>query len=124
MIKEKHFDRAGPIAVELLRRLKPYADGNTSLRAIHDLDLQDKHHKLIPVGQSYFSPVWRMLKDAGQPEIQLVCQEITGYSLVFPPDCALAGERVIPTFEKLVDLVDGILVAFRNLSGDPLFPGS
>jgi hypothetical protein len=46
-IKERKFYRAGPEAVALLKTLKPYKGGNIALRAIHDLDIRDKHEALI-----------------------------------------------------------------------------
>jgi hypothetical protein len=48
-IKSKHFDRASAEAVDLLKSLKPFKGGSAALRAIHDLDVMDKHHTLIPV---------------------------------------------------------------------------
>ena len=48
MIRKRNFDRAGEDAVTLLRSLQPYHGGNLALRALHDLDIQDKHHSLIP----------------------------------------------------------------------------
>ncbi|MDQ0421128.1 hypothetical protein J2045_002155 [Peteryoungia aggregata LMG 23059] len=47
-IKNKNFDRAADEVVELLRGLKPYRAGNVLLRALHDLDLLDKHQMIIP----------------------------------------------------------------------------
>lgn len=48
-IKRKHFDRASTEALDILKSLKPYRGGNAALRAIHDLDVMDKHRTLIPV---------------------------------------------------------------------------
>lgn len=51
-IKNKKFDRARPQDVDLLRSIKPYSGGNDALRAIHDIDIQDKHQMLMPfIGQ-------------------------------------------------------------------------
>jgi hypothetical protein len=123
-IGDKNFRRAGTMATALLKSLQPYSGGNIPLRAIHDLDLQDKHHRLIPASQSYYSPVWKAVGEPNNPQFEIVSTEITGLSLVFPPDCPLSGEKVIPTFEKLVELVDGIIGSFRKLASDPSFPGA
>lgn len=48
-IKKKHFDRAGERAVEFLKFVEPYRGGNVGLRAIHDMDVADKHQALIPI---------------------------------------------------------------------------
>ncbi len=49
MIKDKNFRRAGPDAVALLKNLKPFRGGNEAIRALHDLDLKDKHQALLPI---------------------------------------------------------------------------
>ena len=46
-IKRKNMDRTSKEAVDLIRELKPYRGGNTALRAVHDLDIQDKHTGII-----------------------------------------------------------------------------
>lgn len=124
MIQDKNFNRAGPMAVSLLYSLQPYRGGNLSLRAIHDLDLQDKHQKLIPISQSYASPVIRIIEGSNPPRFELYSTEISDYALVFPPESSLYGEKVIPTFVRLVELVDGIIADFQKLATDPLFPGT
>jgi hypothetical protein len=49
VIRERKIHRAGPDVVALIERMKPYNGGNIALRAIHDLDVTDKHHALLPV---------------------------------------------------------------------------
>ena len=49
MIKKRHIDRAGEKVVEIVKSLKPFKGGNILLRALHDLDITDKHKSLIPV---------------------------------------------------------------------------
>ncbi len=48
MISRSKFHRAGQANVAILRSLQPYKGGNLMLRAVHDLDIQDKHRALIP----------------------------------------------------------------------------
>ncbi len=48
-IKGKGFHKAGHAAVALLKELQPYKGGNLALRAIHDMDIRDKHQELLPV---------------------------------------------------------------------------
>lgn len=125
MIRKKNFHRAGPMATALILSLRPFRGGNISLRAIHDLDIQDKHHTLIPVGQQFYSPVWQMVEKNGHRAFELVGEPaITEYALVFPPDCPFSGQLIIPKFQELVQLVDGIIASFRKLASDPLFPGA
>jgi hypothetical protein len=49
MIRKRHIDRAGEKIVNIVKSFKPYKGGNTLLRALHDLDITDKHKSLIPV---------------------------------------------------------------------------
>jgi hypothetical protein len=49
MIRKRKFDRAATEAVTLLRALQPYKGGNILLRALHELDIMDKHQLIIPV---------------------------------------------------------------------------
>ena len=56
-IKSTRFDKAGDAAVKLLRECKPYIGGNVALRAIHDLDIQDKHRGIIAAPISAATPV-------------------------------------------------------------------
>jgi hypothetical protein len=47
-IKRKRFHLAGEQAVSLLRSLQPHRKGHVYLRALHDLNVQDKHQMIIP----------------------------------------------------------------------------
>ncbi|MBA7656435.1 hypothetical protein ES703_64359 [subsurface metagenome] len=65
MIKKRHLDRAGDDVVEIVRSLKPYKGGNEFLRAIHDLDIIDKHKTLIPVAHYAGIKNFQMLNASG-----------------------------------------------------------
>jgi hypothetical protein len=60
MIKDRHIDRAGPDIVELVRSMKPFKGGNIKLRAIHDLDITDKHKTLIPTANRFVPPDFKV----------------------------------------------------------------
>jgi hypothetical protein len=47
-IKDKHFDRAAADVIDLLKTLKPFKGGDDLLRALHDLDILDKHQLIVP----------------------------------------------------------------------------
>ena len=55
-IRKKNLHRAGPDIVDLVLSLRPYRGGNLALRAIHDLDIRDKHQALIPVANVVDAP--------------------------------------------------------------------
>lgn len=47
MVIRRRMDRASPEALALIKSVKPYHGGNEALRAVHDLDIIDKHQTLI-----------------------------------------------------------------------------
>lgn len=108
-IKKKNFRRCGRDAVAVLESLRPYKGGNVELRAIHDLDIMDKHRRLIPKStvtvQLGYDPAKRR-PVPGDPH---------GYKFEFPPETALAGRELIKTCEELVQLCEGILEEFAGL---------
>jgi hypothetical protein len=130
MIKKRRIDRAAPDVVDIIRALKPYRGGNDALRALHDLDIMDKHSLLIPVayyvgepgaviiGHNRVHTSWFPLEDGYKPAA------ITGVwpgNIEFNPDIDLPveicfgngqpfdGEPVVATLYKLVRLTDGII---------------
>ena len=48
-IRNCNIARAGSDVVRAIEALRPYKDGNIVLRAIHDMDVTDKHCALLPV---------------------------------------------------------------------------
>ena len=114
-IKSKNFDRTGDKAVALIKSLQPWIGGNFLLRAIHDLDIQDKHQSIIPVPLSFAGPVFRLhdLDGTWNPTIigdpNAASSEVM---VVFPDNCALAGKELIPTLRALAELINGIIDAF------------
>jgi hypothetical protein len=118
MIKRKRFDRAGPDAVALLHELKPYHNGNAMLRVLHDLDIRDKHQALIPSAASVASPVIQMWEDDGRINPRIIGDPTTASSiaLVFPPGTGVDGRPIVQTLHELVELVAGVIEAFRALA--------
>jgi hypothetical protein len=112
MIRVRDFHRAGDQAVELLRGLKPYHGGNAALRAIHDLDIQDKHTSLILAITSASFPINRSNDDGS---LRIIART-SKVAVAFPPGSVLAGQEVIPTSHQLVELTLGVVEAFRVLA--------
>jgi hypothetical protein len=56
MLARRHMDRSSPQVQALLHSLKPYRGGDDELRAIHDLDIVDKHQMLIPAADTIGMP--------------------------------------------------------------------
>jgi hypothetical protein len=60
-IKKRNIQRAGADVVRVIESLKPYNGGNIALRAIHDLDITDKHHTLLPILSAASVPLREIL---------------------------------------------------------------
>jgi hypothetical protein len=113
-IKQKNFNRAGEKAIALIYSLKPFKGGNTALRAIHDLDVQDKHKALLLTTILMAGPTVSLWNDDGAREISIVGDPTapSEFKICFPQSCALAGKEIIPTLHELVQHVDGVVDAF------------
>ncbi len=133
-IRSKKFNRASAAAIDLLRQLKPYKGGNDRLRALHDLDISDKHKALISLAGSGTQTeslqigganldnnsvairegggflTIRRSSVAGLQPIVLKVEPVLGFGLVFflPP--------LIPELERYVSLVAGIVARFEELA--------
>ncbi len=138
-IKKRNFDRAAPDVVDLLRTLKPFDGGNAALRAIHDLDITDKHKALIPVADMIGMPNFSVSGPGGSFAMQdckvgpvtdgqvlisvplgtrgiEVGRELPGaFHLVFPMGEPLAKAEVIPALHSLHDLTLSIVKSFEVL---------
>lgn len=121
-IKSKNFDRAGPVAVAFLKKLQPYKGGNIALRALHDLDVMDKHQLIVPTRESstpsflfgdFPAGAWpdELCTRCGQ-EVKPPKQDgqiaWRGESF-FEASAPLAGEKVIPALHNLAHTVRGII---------------
>lgn len=120
-IRDKNFHRAGSQAEKLLLEFAPYSGGNKALRALHDLDVQDKHHSLVPHGVSVTTATMRAVID--EAGIRFVPADdllsTVGAALTFPPDSVFAGEEIIPVLHQLVELTTSVLKAFEALGEVP-----
>lgn len=112
-IKKKNFHRAGNDAVALLNQFAPYKGGNERLRAIHDLDIEDKHKSILV---TQVVPVEDLkiaypLGAGSNPPVQIFPIEIA-HNFLSPP---LAGLPLIKTLRELAELINEILNAFANM---------
>jgi hypothetical protein len=136
-IKKRHADRAAPDVVHMIRGLKPYKKGGDNLlRAVHDLDIIDKHRLVIPM--THLAEI-RYLKVAqsnsvttlqsfrvgpvqdGQvavsmpasPNAPLGVELAATLHVTFNHDQPLAGEDVVPQLRKAAEHIGGIIERFR-----------
>ncbi len=114
-IKRRSFHKAGPDAVALLREFAPYRGGNVALRAIHDLDIQDKHTGILIVGQAYRVEV-KVLIDPQQNTVTSSFLPAADIHLTFGRGTEpFIRERAVETLKALVELTAGVVEAFKAL---------
>jgi hypothetical protein len=142
-VKRRKLTRAGPEVIKILAGLKPWKGGNPLLRAIHDMDILDKHQALVPIIAGGISPAMKIAFNPAAPtDIPRVGSKIThdGQSLIvmppvsnlptgkeLPADWAitfdseagpLAGCEVVESLNQLTSLTASIIQLFRTR-----FPG-
>ena len=133
---------ASEAARDKVRRLRPYVGGNLPLRALHDLDIRDKHSTALDVVGNVSSPSqtvrpgphgalfldWRELRIAplakyepllapySLPEGAILrgVMEDAHFELAFSEAMPLPKEPVLASLEHLWSLVDGIVGDFEN----------
>lgn len=140
-LKSRNMHRASPEAIALLKSLKPYPGGNDPLRALHDLDIMDKHQALIPtsdmIGMPDFlggkeivrgvsmGPIRDGMTVPMTPEIEPYVRiggQYQGrfsmhFPLVTPNNQAgpLGAREVVPALIDLANAIEGIVESFANL---------
>ncbi len=141
-IKNKNFTRAGADAVALLKEIKPYRGGEDLLRALHDLDVQDKHQLILPL--IHVPRVERLSIRGAHGGIDLQGAEVSGNvrfsagsnSIITHSDIqpriifgnlaplALSGRPVLETLQQMAKLARGVVEVFEAASRPkaPLFP--
>lgn len=132
--------RAGPEVCSLIKNFKPYKGGNRALRALHDLDISDKHDIVLPMSRQtlYALTVMRVtlngkttiLRHAGSYEqlpapekvdpaslnIEMILpSNYADISIVFAAGVPFAGEPALKILESTSDLINRIIQAFETL---------
>jgi len=115
MIIDKHFNRASDAAIDLLRKLRPYRQGNEALRALHDLDIQDKHRALIPAGGNITTPEVKVAVIEGRAVITHVEPTKPKMRLVFPDGGPIGNREIIPSLEGMIELTEEIIQSFEAI---------
>jgi hypothetical protein len=100
--------------VLLLINFAPYKGGNEKLRAIHDLDIEDKHTAILET-EKVFDLKFQGAYDISNPQDHRLSIDGTTTKHYFLSDSPLAGLLLIETLRELVDLVNDILEAFTRM---------
>jgi hypothetical protein len=113
-IKDRNFTKAGADAVDLLHTFSPYCGGNELLRAIHDLDIEDKHTALLNT-EKRMNIALHGSYDITNPQLNTLSLEGSTIQHFFPKGCPLEGQPVIETLRKVAREVEHVLESFRHL---------
>src|SRR5580693_6720736 len=70
VIRARHLNRAGSDVVQVIHSLKPFKGGNIALRAIHDMDIADKHQMLLPMIGAVSVPIGGILNFPVEYQLQ------------------------------------------------------
>lgn len=142
-IKRRHVQDAGPNVLDVVRRLEPQMAEGQALRAVHDLDITDKHKTVLPV--TFFGglldlqimsgnqmmmtllgvrrgPLYDSMNVLNIPAVSNVKigQEFDAPVEVRMPEGGFAQyESLVPTLQQLTQLVEGMVKTFDAL---PPFP--
>ena len=115
VLKRRNFHRAGSKAIALLKDLEPYRGGNVALRAIHDLDIEDKHRALIPTVANVTTQSFMVVEIDGNIAAQPVPDSGPNTTFTFPAGYDFAGKEIITTLHELIELTTGVVEAFAAL---------
>lgn len=109
--------QAGSSALNLLRELAPYQGGDEKLRAIHDMDIQDKHRQLNPHATKIGGGLWFEQTAEGLKLDPSRPGAIDAWgALLFPANTPLASSPLGPGMRELADMVAGIVERFAALA--------
>jgi hypothetical protein len=121
----------------MIRSLKPYKGGNEALRAVHDLDITDKHDSLVSVGQIVgmryldlqgrgvsiteveFTPVivgMEVLAFSGSADAKVSDNTEVAIRVTLGKGQPFQGEAVVPTLHQLTNWSRGSFGALNRLS--------
>ena len=126
MIKRRNFHRASAEDQDALRQLQRFTGGNNLLRSLHDLDIQDKHHSLIPHAAFMTSPKVRVKTDkngnpvglaGGKLEFEVDPDEKPFVKFTFPKDSVFANEEVVVVLWQLHRHASEIVDQFGGSAG-------
>ncbi len=113
-VRKRNFDKAGADAVQLLHTFAPYRGGNELLRAIHDLDIEDKHTALLETHKTIDFEIEGIF-DIGAPQVSKLSLNASLIQHHFGDQSPLEGKLVIETLRDLAREVSRVVDAFREL---------
>ena len=114
-ITNRNFGKAGSDAVALLHTFAPYRGGNELLRAVHDLDIEDKHTSLLETHKTNDFEFEVTIDPANPLESKLDSFKTGPIQHHFSNDSPLPEKPVIETLREIQKEVSRVIEAFRDL---------
>jgi hypothetical protein len=121
---------AGQTAIDLVERFQPYHSGNETLRALHLLDIRDKHQLIVPIGSAFkgiglkmkISNPW-MYKPIIVPTIHLNPADrmypLQDGAILFKEPIAKGDTNLNPDYELRIEIALG---EGQIVDGQPILP--
>lgn len=114
-IKSKYFHYCGNEAVNIVRSLKPFRGGNDDLRAIHDVDLVDKHNGLIDKPDMNVAAFNFNLENIENRQVFTIQAPAKSIKFRFAKGTALQGREIVEALRELIKLCENVIAAFVPL---------
>lgn len=117
-MRARKIHRASAAVQDLIRKLRPYYGGGSALRALHDLDIADKHHSLIEIATNITTASVRVVCDErgapiigpdGKARLEVEPGSEPTAVFAFAKDSALAGKPLIEALLGLKKMVSEII---------------
>ena len=117
-MRARKFHRASAAVQDLIRKLRPYSGADSALRALHDLDIADKHHSLIQIATNITTASVRVVCDErggpiigpdGKARLEVEPGSEPTAVFAFAKDSALAGKPLIEALLGLKKMVSDII---------------
>ena len=146
-IRKRNIHKAGEDVVRLVESMQPYKNGNLLLRAIHDLDVYDKHKTVLLtiaaasfplsdfLGRSIETPSgdgrWNTILVDGSMVLGLPASMSPPLGTEMPSRFFLCfedgypfikGRPVLEFLHHATKLVDGVIESFASLRPNAIFP--
>lgn len=139
LINKRLVKETSPSVIAVFRELAPYKAGNPGLYALHSLDIDDKHKRLIPMASFIGIPSLKLITD-GQPCMAVVSAKFfvsqdgatlmrlpaannielnqefdPTVEIVFSEVDLVEHQPIVPTLHRIADEVESVIKSFEAL---------
>lgn len=109
-IKDKNFKKCGDDAVALLKEIAPYCGGNDKLRALHDMDIEDKHTALVTSNTKA-----NFRYDPSSVPSGEYFDVDADFAVIFPYGHPFENLPVLDTLKELLVVVESVIKQFTHM---------